>query len=143
MWSAAAAHALQPAPPMTCVWCTGAADSCDAAVVWKPFCRCLCFGFVLHTTRTTPFRLTILQALHIRFTDWRTFIPAHTQLAMRTADSAAGVSARLQLWDQGCIRLRHRRACPLWPLLPAAAGDRRGIQNTAIRILPATNSCIL
>ena len=119
MWSAAAAHALQPAPPMTCVWCTGAADSCDAAVVWKPFCRCLCFGFVLHTTRTTPFRLTILQALHIRFTDWRTFIPAHTQLAMRTADSTAGVSARLQLCDAGCATgsSSARPACPREPAI--------------------------
>jgi hypothetical protein len=64
--ASAAAHALQPAPPPP--------TACSPAIVWKPFCRCLCFGFSLHTTRTTPFRFTILQALHSFFTDCLTFI---------------------------------------------------------------------
>jgi hypothetical protein len=36
-------------------------------------CRCLCLGF-LQMTRTTPFRRTILQLSHNRFTDARTFM---------------------------------------------------------------------
>lgn len=36
--------------------------------------RCLCLGFLLQMTRTTPLRLMILQDSHIRRTDGLTFI---------------------------------------------------------------------
>jgi len=45
---------------------------CSYKITYYP-CRCLCFLF-LQVTLTTPFRLKILQSLHIFFTDERTFI---------------------------------------------------------------------
>jgi hypothetical protein len=44
-----------------------------AASEWKP-CRCLCFGSFVHVLYSTPFLRTVLQCLHIFFTEERTFI---------------------------------------------------------------------
>ena len=65
--SAAEGAAQEHAGPCTCV---------SAASVWNPFCLCLCLGSLVHVTRTTPLRFTILQWRHIFLTDWRTFIAA-------------------------------------------------------------------
>eukprot|EP01047_Picozoa_sp_COSAG01_P014359 COSAG01_NODE_697_length_14188_cov_41.810348_8_plen_112_part_00 len=71
----AAGRAMQAAHPLQAVH-----SAWGAACVWwrrravDPLCRCLCLGLSRHTTRTRPLRFTILQCLHMRLTEARTFM---------------------------------------------------------------------
>lgn len=61
-----------------------AKSDCEASE-WKPW-RCLCLGLFLHVTNSTPRLRTVVQCLHKRFTEARTFILALGHLSIAFLD---------------------------------------------------------